>query len=73
MELKNIFEKKLERKKFFTSIGAGFLGYMVLSKFPFSLFGKKSIAAKDNNSKIKIKINPLAVSRNKIGDNNARS
>ncbi len=73
MELQNIFQKKVERKKFFVSLGAGFMGYFVLRSFPFNLFGKKSLSKNDKTGKVRVKINPLAVSRNKIGGNNGRS
>ena len=73
MELQNIFQKKLERKKFFMSLGAGFAGFIVLKSFPFKLFNKAQSKKKINSEQVKIKINPLAVSRKNIGGNNGRS
>lgn len=66
MEGRNLFHKKIERKKFFYSLGAGFAGYFVLRSFPFKLFSKREKSF-NNSEKIKVKINPLAVSRNKLG------
>ncbi|GAB4295339.1 MAG: hypothetical protein Kow0098_17630 [Ignavibacteriaceae bacterium] len=58
---------KIGRKKFFislTTVAAGFIAYI---SFPF--FRKKaSVPAMKN--KIEVKINPLAVSREKIGKKN---
>lgn len=56
----------MERKKFFISIGAGFLGLAILRVIPFySLLTKRN-----DDAKIKISPNPLAVSRKKIGEKN---
>jgi hypothetical protein len=57
----------MNRKKFFTSISLGALGFTVLNTFPFNFISKKS--GKDQK-KVQVKINPLAVSRKKIGDKN---
>lgn len=73
MDLQNIFQKKVERKKFFVSLGAGFMGYFVLRSFPFNLFGRKTNNKNVKTGSVKVKLNPLAVSRNKIGGNNGRS
>lgn len=54
----------MNRKKFFTSITFGAIGFAVYNSFPMKYFTKKSI---DPNTKIKVKINPLSVSRNKAG------
>ncbi len=73
MELQNLLQKKVERKKFFYSLGAGFAGYFVLKSFPFKLFNSSKGKTLKNTDQVKVKINPLAVSRNKIGGNNGRS
>jgi hypothetical protein len=52
--------KELGRKKFFSKISKGFMGLVILSSFPFNLFGRNS-----SSRKIKININPLAVKREK--------
>jgi len=70
MNIQNLFDKKLERKKFFISVGAGLAGFVLLKTFPFNLFAKNKIKFRESNRKIKVRINPLAVSRNKIGENN---
>lgn len=57
----------MNRKKFFTSISFGAIGFSIYNSFPMKYFTKKSI---DPNTKIKIKINPLSVSRNKAGGKN---
>ncbi len=69
MELENLFSKKLKRKSFFTSLGAGLAGYVAMRSFPFRLLYGRSNEDKSEN-KIKVKINPLAISRNKTGGNN---
>ncbi len=72
MELKNInLNKKIKRKNFFISLGAGVAGYFALRSVPFKLFFKKNDSAKaeDKNGR-RVKINPLAVSRKNIGGNN---
>ncbi len=69
MEIQKIINKKIQRKKFFISLGTGFAGFMLLKSFPFSFFNKNSNSLKENRE-INIKINPLAVRRNKIGGNN---
>jgi len=58
---------KIDRKKFFITASASFLGIALLKIFPFNLFGKHS---KTKNGKIQVKINPSAISRNmKEGEN----
>ncbi len=54
---------EINRKNFFSRISKGFLGFIVVSSFPFNLF-----AGNSSSKKIQIKINPLAVKRTK--DNN---
>ena len=58
--------KVIDRKKFFTRISNGFMGLFMVSLFPFNLFGRSSSA-----KKIEIKINPLAVKREKDIKKNA--
>lgn len=48
------------RRKFFSRVGMGALGLTLLSSFPFKLFAKEK-----NMKKIKVKIHPSAVKRNK--------
>jgi len=59
---------KIDRKKFFVTAATSFLGVTFLNKFPFSAFGQTS---KSGNGKIKVKINPSAVSRRRKEDNHA--
>ena len=72
MKFSNInFEKKIERKKFFTTVVVGIVTYAVLKSFPFNLFIKKKKNNKiENHKKNMIKENPLAVSRTNTGANN---
>ncbi len=70
MNIQNLLDKKLGRKKFFVSAGAAFGGLLLLKNFPFNLFVKNKLKFKDSSQKIKVRINPLAVSRKKIGENN---
>jgi hypothetical protein len=67
MEIAEYFQKKINRKKFFASVGTGFLSYVVFKSFPFNLFAKKE---KIKSPKIKVRINPLAVERKNTGKNN---
>lgn len=57
----------MNRKNFFTSISFGAIGFAVYSSFPIKYFSKKSGFFKD---KIEVKVNPLAVSRKKVGGKN---
>jgi len=57
----------MNRKKFFTAISLGAIGFTIFNSLPFSLFSKPNEKYK---SQIKVKINPLAVSRNKVGGKN---
>jgi len=57
----------MNRKKFFTSISFGVVGFAVYNSFPIKYFSKKSGFFKD---KIEVKVNPLAVSRKKVGGKN---
>lgn len=67
MDITKILETKIERKKFFTTIGAGFAGYFMLKSFPFKLLNKKK---KKKERKITLEVNPLAVQRKKVGGKN---
>jgi hypothetical protein len=57
----------MNRKIFFTSISLGAIGFAVYNSFPMKYFRKKS---NSQNTAIKVKINPLSVSRNKAGVKN---
>ena len=71
MQLLNKVGKKIERRKFFETSAKGMFAFMVVKTFPFKfLFGKNKNSA--GSKKIKVKINPLAVSRKNIGRNNGR-
>jgi hypothetical protein len=71
MELKNLnFDKRMKRKNFFISLGAGVAGYFALRSLPFKLFSKKINSNKAEKTNSRVKVNPLAVSRKNIGGNN---
>lgn len=57
----------MNRKKFFTSVSLGAIGFAVYNSFPMKYFPKASGYV---NNKIEIKLNPLAVSRKKVGGKN---
>ena len=57
----------MNRKKFFTSISLGAIGFILFNSFPMNLISKR---IDKSNTKIKVKINPDAVSRKKIGNKN---
>lgn len=65
MEFQKIISKKVNRKKFFSSLGTGVFGYLLIRSIPFSLSGKSA-----PEKKVTIEINPDAVSRTKIGEKN---
>ncbi len=73
MEIEKVFQKKFKRKNFFTSLGIGLAGYFAMKSFPFKLFRSSKLLEHNDKLKVNIRINPLAVSRKKIGGNNARS
>jgi len=73
MELEKLFQKKYKRLNFFKSLGAGLAGYAVMRAIPFGSLGRSLFKDKKDAAGVKIKINPLAVSRKKIGGNNGRS
>lgn len=57
----------MNRKKFFTSISLGAVGFAVYNSFPMKYFSKKTGSFRN---KIDVKVNPLAVSRKKVGGKN---
>jgi len=56
----------MERKKFFNVFGLGMMGILFAKFSSLKLFSKNT----DNKKKINVKINPLAVRRQKIGSKN---
>ncbi|HSD62176.1 MAG TPA: hypothetical protein VLB50_00195 [Ignavibacteriaceae bacterium] len=65
MELQKINSNKINRKKFFSSLGTGVISYFIFKAIPFSFFGKRN-----EDKKVVIEINPDAVRRTKIGEKN---
>jgi len=57
----------MNRKIFFTSISLGAVGFAIYNSFPMKYFSKQSNIFKN---KIEVKVNPLAVSRKKVGKKN---
>jgi len=57
----------MNRKIFFTSISLGAVGFAVYNSFPMKYFSKKTGSFRN---KIDVKVNPLAVSRKKVGGKN---
>lgn len=70
MNIQKLLVKKVERKKFFYAIGAGFTSMLLLKSFPINFLMKNKLAQTQNMDKIKVRINPLSVSRNKLGEKN---
>jgi hypothetical protein len=69
MQLLKKVDNKIERRKFFETSVKGMFVFMLIRAFPFNLlFGKNKNSA--GAKKIKVKINPLAVSRKSIGGKN---
>ena len=64
--------KKMERKKFFYSLGLGVIGFFAAKNFLFNMFTSKKVKINKTNvvKNSRVKINPLAVSRKKTGVNN---
>jgi len=56
----------MERKKFFNVFGLGMMAILLANFSSLKLFSKNKIT----NKKINVKINPLAVKRKRIGNNN---
>ena len=65
MEIEKINSGKMNRKKFFSSIGTGIMGYLIVRSIPFGLIGKR---VKDK--KVKIEIYPDAIRRTDKGEKN---
>ena len=66
-EINNV-EKKIIRRKFFSTSVKGMFVFMLLNSFPLSLFMKKGKPADSRN--INIKLHAQAVSRKNKGGNN---
>jgi hypothetical protein len=66
MEILKILDKKIERKRFFTFVGASAVSYFVLKSFPFKLFKLNHNKAVEKK-KIIVKTNSLAVQRKNMG------
>ena len=58
----------MNRKKFFTLMSTSFLGIAFLKINPIKFFSNKRNS--ENKNSVKVKINPLAVSREKTGKKN---
>jgi hypothetical protein len=56
----------MKRKKFFSAFGIGMLGILITKFSPLKLLNKFT----KENKHIKVRINPLAVKRQKIGGKN---
>ncbi|HKB87437.1 MAG TPA: hypothetical protein VKD08_14775 [Ignavibacteriaceae bacterium] len=65
MESEKLNRRKINRKKFFSSLGTGVFGYFVIKSIPFSFLGRNI-----KDKKVTIAINPDAVRRTKIGEKN---
>jgi len=72
IEKKSNNKKKIERKRFFYSIGLGAIGFFAAKNFLFNMLTSKKVKINKTNvvKNSRVKINPLAVSRNKTGVNN---
>jgi hypothetical protein len=57
--------KKIDRKKFFSTLGMVSFGYFLIKSIPFA-----SIRNRTNYKRVSIEINPDAISRTKIGEKN---
>ncbi len=69
MGLQKLVQNKIKRKRFFKSIGTAAAGYLVMKALPFGyLLVGKNTAIDENSPEQIVKINPLAVSRKKIGE-----
>ncbi len=58
----------MNRKKFFSSIGIAAIGYLITKSFPKIPFFNKILNNK--SAEVSVKINPLAVRREKPGKEN---
>ncbi len=54
-----------ERRSFFKKAGIGAVGAALTSALPLSLFSKEQVKNPDTNNSISIKIDPMAVKREK--------
>ena len=54
-----------ERRSFFKKAGIGAVGAALTSALPLSLFSKEQVKNPDTNNTISIKIDPMAVKREK--------
>ena len=72
MDLKKInIDKKTNRIDFFKTIGLGVAGFIAVKAMPFKMFSRKKDSKNiENTGNSRVKINPLAVSRKKIGGRN---
>ncbi len=70
MNIQKLFIKKVKRKKFFYTVGAGLASLMLLKSFPFNSVIKNKLMQNYNTDKVKVRINPLSVNRKKLGDRN---
>ncbi|HEY6906109.1 MAG TPA: hypothetical protein VI230_01490 [Ignavibacteriaceae bacterium] len=57
--------KKIDRKKFFSSLGTAAFGYFLIKSLPFGLMKNRT-----DYKRVSIEINPDAISRTKIGEKN---
>lgn len=66
MEIKNLINKPINRKKFFTAAGMSAAGFIILNSFPFNLFSRK----REDEIKVLVKINTQSVKRTRLGGKN---
>jgi hypothetical protein len=64
-EIKKI--KSIKRREFFSRMGKGFAGILLLNALPMKSFWKKDKVTNESNKKIKVLVHPLAVKRNNKG------
>lgn len=70
MNIQRLLIKKVERKKFFYSMGAVFSSILLLKSFPFNFLIRNKLTKTHNTDRVRVRINPLSVSRKKLGDKN---
>lgn len=76
MSLNNSTHNKIERKKFFISIATLAAGFALLKGMPFNFINKKIFKQESVKAQMKnnlVRINPFAVTRNKIEKNDVRN
>lgn len=61
----NQTKNKMDRKKFFLSASLAAAGIALFKYIPFISFNRKT-----ESKKVQVQINPLAVSRKKVGEKN---